>query len=84
MIVLYGAAAQKKERMEARNKERKKNVLIKLPGRFFFGVLLRDFLGSGLVGDDDLWYHHIPDTLCFSVFFLNPPSPRGLSAGSLS
>ena len=42
MIVLYGAAAQKKERMEARNKERKKNVIIKLPSRFFFGVLLRE------------------------------------------
>ena len=30
-------------------------------------------LGSGPVGDDDLWYHHILGTLR-SVFFLHPPS----------
>ena len=41
-----------------------------------------DFLGSGPVGDDDLWYHQIPGTL-HSLFFLRfPPSPRGLPPGS--
>ena len=41
------------------------------------------FFGSGPVGDDDLWYHHIPVTLhyFFSFLFLRFP-PWGLSAGS--
>ena len=40
-------------------------------------------LGSGPVGDDDLWYHHIPGTLrsvCLSVCLLRPPPPE-LPAG---
>ena len=33
------------------------------------------FLGSGPVGDDDLWYHHIPGTL--RSLYLFSPSPLG-------
>ena len=36
------------------------------------------FLGSGPVGDDDLWYHHILVTLC-SVFLSVSIPPRPLS-----
>ena len=39
------------------------------------------FLGSGSVGDDDLWYHHIPGRL--RSFCLFPPFPfPGLPPGS--
>ena len=37
-------------------------------------------LGSGPVGDDDLWYHHIPGTLRFILF--SPSPPWGLPPGS--
>ena len=37
-------------------------------------LLLLLFLGSGPVGDDDLWYHHILVTLC--SFFLFGQRPR--------
>ena len=32
------------------------------------------FLSNGSVGDDDLWYHRILETLC--SLFLHPPPPR--------
>ena len=40
------------------------------------------FLGSGPVGDDDLWYHHIPGTLRFYFYFyfyFSPSPPTGAS-----
>ena len=43
------------------------------------------FLGSGPVGDDDLWYHHIPGTLrsvCLSLSLSVSVPPWGLPAGS--
>ena len=44
--------------------------------RLLCNLVFRDgcfsLLGSGPVGDDDLWYHHIPGTLRFLFF---PPSP---------
>ena len=47
-----------------------------------FGVPF-SFLGSGPVGDDDLWYHHIGEfSPFFFVFVLRPPPPWGLPAGS--
>ena len=42
-----------------------------------------DFLGSGPVGDDDLWCHHIPGILrSVSLFFPPSPPPWGLPPGS--
>ena len=43
-------------------------------------------LDSGPIGDDELWFHHKPGTLC-SFFFLSlslspSPSPQDLHAGS--
>ena len=40
------------------------------------------FLGSGPVGDDDLWYHRIPGMLHYFFFSLFLPSPWGLPPGS--
>ena len=49
-------------------------------------ILAPSLLGSGPVGDDNLWYHHIPGTLNSLSFFLVlpwvlPPGSEALPAG---
>ncbi len=39
-------------------------------------------MGSGPVGDDDLWYHHIGEFSPFSFSFSFSVPPWGLQAGS--
>ena len=49
----------------------------------FLSILFLLLLGSGPVGDDDLWYHHVPGMLrsvCLSVS-LSPSPPPELPAG---
>ena len=56
-------------------------VSVSFSRSLYFSVFLSLFvvlslLDSGPVGDDDLWYHHIPGTLrsvFLSVFFSVPP-----------
>ena len=59
-------------------------MLLDGPHRQLGGTTKNMLLGSGPVGDDDLWYHHIPGMLryYFFFFFHSPAGSEALPTGS--